>query len=137
MKSVNPCLKRAVGWGALSYEELRSILVEIEATLNNRPLTYVYEQGISYPLTPSAWIYGRTIAMTRNEKHFEVISTHESLTRREKHHSRLLNQVTKQSRDEYLVSLRESSKLTNGTNKNSVDVEDLVIMKCGNSARVL
>ena len=39
----------------LSFEELPTLLVEIESTLNNGPITYVYddEEGISYPPTPS------------------------------------------------------------------------------------
>lgn len=43
---------------------MRTILIEIEATLNNHALTYVYddEEAISYPLTPTALIYGRNIA---------------------------------------------------------------------------
>ena len=82
------CLKKVVGRASLSFEEMRTVLIEIEATLNNRPLTYVYddEQGISYPLTPSLLIYGRTIATTSNDKQFEIISTNQSLTWREKYH---------------------------------------------------
>ena len=37
------------------FEELRTILIEIEAVLSNLPLIYVYddENGVSYPLTSS------------------------------------------------------------------------------------
>ena len=50
------CLKKAVGRESLSFEEMRTVLIEIEATLNNQPMTYLYddEQGISYPLTLSS-----------------------------------------------------------------------------------
>ena len=37
------------------FEELQTILIEIQAVLSNRLLTYAYddENGVSYPLTPS------------------------------------------------------------------------------------
>ena len=137
VRSMKRCLKKTVGRASLSFEEMRTLLIEIEATLNNRPLTYVYddEQGISYPLTPSALIYGRTIATTPNDKQLEIISTNQSLTRREKYHRRLLNQFTNQWRTEYLLSLRESSRASNGSDKRVIEIGDIVILKTDKSAR--
>ena len=58
VKCAKICLKKVVGRTCLSYEVLCTIL--IEATLNNHPTAYMYdeEDGISYPLTPTALIYG-------------------------------------------------------------------------------
>jgi hypothetical protein len=86
VRSVKRCLKKAVGRASLSFGELRTLLVEIESTLNNRPLTFMYddEQGISYALTPSHLIYGRQISSAPNDKHYEIISTNQSLTKRAK-----------------------------------------------------
>ena len=117
------CLK-TVGQAYLSFEEMHTLLIEIEATLNNRPLTYIYddEQGVSHPLTPAALIYGRTIATTPNDKQFEIISMSRVLTQR------LLNQFTNQWRTEYLLSLRESSRVSRGSD-NVIGVGDIVILK--------
>lgn len=56
---------------------MQTLLVEIECTLNNRPLTYLYDEieGVSQPLTPADLIYGRQIVKTGNSHYFEVIST--------------------------------------------------------------
>ena len=42
IKSTKRCLKKQIGRTSLTFKELRTILVEIEATLNNSPLTYIY-----------------------------------------------------------------------------------------------
>ena len=71
VRSVKRCLKKSFGRSLLTFEELRTLVVEIEATLNNRPLTYIYddEEGLSYPLTPADLIYGRQIATMPHQRH--------------------------------------------------------------------
>ncbi len=137
VRCVKRCLKKVVGRAFLSFEEMRTVLIEIEGTLNNRPLTYVYdeEQGISYPLTPSSLIYGRTIATTASDKHYDVISTNQTLTRRERYHRTLLKRFTNQWRSEYLTSLLETARATSGADKKIVDVGDLVILKSDQTSR--
>ena len=74
-------------------------MIEIKGTLNNRPLTYIYDdmEGISQPLTPSDLIYGQQqIVTTPNGRHFEVTSTSKSLTKRAKHQFKVLQQFTVQ-----------------------------------------
>ena len=39
VQSVKRCLKKTIGRTTLTFDELRTITVEIEATLNNRSLT--------------------------------------------------------------------------------------------------
>ena len=99
--------------------------------MNNRLLTYVYddERGISHPLTPAALIYGRTVATTPNDKQFEIISTSQALTRRDKYHQRLLNQFTNQWRTEYVLNLRESSRVSRGSNMSVIGFRDIVTLK--------
>jgi hypothetical protein len=135
VRSVKRCLKKAIGCALLSFGELRTLLVEIGSTLNNRPLTFMYddEQGISYTLTPSHLIYGRQISSTPNDKHYEIISTNQSLTKRAKYHQRVLNQFIKQWRTEYLLSLRESSKSIRPNSNVQIAVGDMVILRNDNT----
>lgn len=110
VQTVKRTLRKVIGRSCLSFEELSTLLTEVEGIVNARPLTYVHDDqdGISFALSPSQLINGRRIQPTPNSSHFEIISTNESLTRRVKHQRRLLNQFTATWRRDYLFNLRES-----------------------------
>ena len=60
VRSVKRCLVKVIGRAMVSFMELSTILVEIEAVINSRPLTYIYDdtEGVSFPLTPSHLLNG-------------------------------------------------------------------------------
>ena len=110
IQSTKCCLRKSVGRTSMNFYSLRTLLAEIEATINNRPLTYIYddEEGVSCPLTPSHLINGRRITSKPSDRQFEIVS-HKSLTRKVQYHKRPLEQFTNSWRKEYLTSLRETS----------------------------
>lgn len=59
IQSTKRCLKKMAGRKKLQYEELLTLLVEIEAILNCRPLSYVSSKDLEEPLTPSHLMFGR------------------------------------------------------------------------------
>ena len=61
MKSVKRCLRKTIGKASLSYDELATMLIEVEAVVNSRPLTYVTTDDLDEPLTPSHLLTGRRI----------------------------------------------------------------------------
>ena len=73
VKSVKNCSRKKLGRTCLIFDELRTLLVEIENTINNQPITYLYddEEGISYPLTLSKLINGRQLVNSVNEHQYE------------------------------------------------------------------
>ena len=137
VRSVKNCLKKVIGLASLKLDELQTLLVEVECIINSRPITYVYDDtdGITYPLTPSHFLYGRTVTLQPNDKHFEIISTNQSLTKRAMYHRKLLDNFTKRWRNEYLLDLREVT--TNKVNKGQphISVGDIVILKNENTKR--
>ena len=56
------CLRKRLGNSKVNYQELLTILKEIENVLNNnRLLTVVYYNEILQPLTPNKLLYGNNI----------------------------------------------------------------------------
>ena len=98
IQSVKRCLRKYIGRTTLSYDELNTLLIEVESVINSRPLTYAEDDtdGISYTLCPSHLINGQRVMNTPNNAHFKVVSTNASITPRRKHHHRLLQHFTSQ-----------------------------------------
>lgn len=139
VRSIKRPLKKVLGRATLGFDELNTILVEIEAVINSRPITYVYddEESISYPLTPSDLIYGRRITCTPNASHYEIVSTNPSLTRKARHHKHVLRQLTTQWRKEYLTSLKERAQaVSRGSDKKPIEIGDIVLLKNDSTSRV-
>ena len=60
-------LFKSLGKTSLSWNELESVLLDVEVNLNNRPLAYI-EHDIQYPiLTPNSMLLGRDTAMLEED----------------------------------------------------------------------
>ena len=51
-------LRKVLKNSRFDYEDLETIIVEVEGTLNNRPLTYDYDEVHTEMLTPSHLLCG-------------------------------------------------------------------------------
>ena len=59
----------------MSITELSAVLFEIKNGLNNRPLCFMYDDGVSEVLTPNSLLYGRKLEFENkcvDEEYFEV-----------------------------------------------------------------
>ena len=107
----NNSLRMTLGNVKLDYVELHTILVEVEGTLNSRPLTFVSSDVVEEPLTPYHWIYGRGILtfpdFTRNrEASLNQAVSSGDLPRRRKYMQLLLEHFWKSWSRQYVTELR-------------------------------
>jgi len=61
IKSMKRCLRKMIGQARIMYDELLTVVTEVEMILNSRPLSYVSTEYIEEPLTPSHLLIGRRI----------------------------------------------------------------------------
>ena len=124
-------LKKVLGRASVNLVTLQTLVVEIEAILNDRPLTYVSSDvRDEEPLTPSHLLYGRRITSLPNESldEDELVDpsfNETEIQRNAKRLTLLLQHFRRRWRQEYLTSLREFHKNT-GTITETIKVGDVV-----------
>ena len=128
IKSTKRCLRKLIGRAKLDYDELSTLLAEIEMVINSRPLTYVSSEDIQEPLTPSHFLTGRRImsvpdSLCSPDPDDFSASKVEDLTRRIRHLNKLLEDFWKRWRDEYLFELRECHRYNVG-DQHAVPVQE-------------
>lgn len=127
--SVKDCLRKTLGNAKLSYEELLTVLVEVECTLNSRPLTYEYDEVDEEVLTPSHLIYGRRIKALPDEiVEPDDVVNETQCSSRFKYLSTRLSHFWNRWRREYLASLREFHRCKLGNQNRTVEVGDVVVV---------
>ena len=111
------CLKKTLGSASLTYKELITVLTEIENVLNSRQLTYVYEDEIKEPLTPSLLMLGRRLLSNGTVKESAAGQSQSQLssvdiTKRVKDLKLLLEHFSSRCQREYLAELRQFHQYT-------------------------
>ena len=110
-------MKKVLGRALVTVEELHTVLLELEATVNDRPLGYTsgdLEEPI--PITPSQLMYGRQLRpfprheITLEELNDPTLLENAQMSKRVKYISKLSNDLWKRWTSEYLMSLRETNK---------------------------
>ena len=110
MKQVKSCLKKTLGRSKLSFDELTTILVEVEAVLNSRPLTYLYSDDVEEPLTPSHLVIGRRL-LSLPVGPLQIddwdFGDHLTATKHSRYLADRIQHFRRRWQREYLVELRE------------------------------
>ena len=113
VKMVKLCLQKTLQRTMVTEDELHTVLCEIEADLNDRPLTSISDSVDDHqPLTPSQLMLGHRldsvpVAILDPEEEFDPsMFTAELLTRRQRNVQRVLHHFQTRFRKEYLTILR-------------------------------
>ena len=77
---VKRSLRKLLSKSKLTYEELLTVICEIESVVNSRPLCYVYDDSIEEVITPSHLLLDRRILtkldsdFNKNKMHCDALS---------------------------------------------------------------
>ena len=137
VKSMKRCLKKVLKNSKVTFDELLTVVTEVEAILNSRPISYVSSEDIEEPLTPSHLLCGRRLlslpnAISDNGKDDPDWQPNKNdLNRKRVHLESLIGHFWKRWHNEYLLELRESHRLRlKGTSKRQVIcVGDVVVVR--------
>ncbi|CAB3992659.1 uncharacterized protein LOC111346002 [Paramuricea clavata] len=111
VKSVKLPLKKIFGNAMLDAEQMTTILTEIEAQINSRPLTYIgAEPNDLKALTPAQILIGRNLQAFPSKDTKVTEHTSNALKKRLQYHQRLVNGFWKRWNAEYLKSLTTLKK---------------------------
>lgn len=128
VRSTKTHLRKVVGDSTLTFEELSTVLSQIEACLNSRPLTQLSDDPSDpLPLTPGHFLVGEPL-INIPDKSYEDMKI--SNLERWRLTQKMVNDFWKKWSKEYLVSLNQRYKWT--TTKDEPDVNDIVIVKDDN-----
>ena len=127
-------LKKILGRSHVTLDSLQTIVVEVEAVLNNRPLTHVsVDVNDLDPITPSHLLYGRPIIslpyqrVEDDEIDDPTYGDDADIRKRTKAQALLFKHFLTRWQKEYLTSLREFHRST-GNNTQMIGVGDVVLI---------
>ncbi|XP_052743937.1 uncharacterized protein LOC128199251 [Bicyclus anynana] len=125
VRSAKTHLKKVIGDSTLTFEELSTVLAQVEACLNSRPITQLSDSPDDpVPLTPGHFLVGEPlIAIPDQYNTDEKISGIERWRLMQK----MVNDFWKRWSKEYLVTLSQRYKWT--TERNEPEIDDIVIVK--------
>ena len=129
---VKSALYKSIGNGYLTKKELEAVLLDVEITLNNRPLGY-QEDDIQMPtLTPNSLQFVGTTQFPELEHYHE---TYPDLRKRAKYLKKCKEHVWNRWTKEYVRALRETHNLKHRAKSFSLAVGDVVIIYAGERNR--
>ena len=135
IKVVKNCLRKVLYRKRVSLDELKTVVVEIQSRVNNRPLTYIDSARDSpEPLTPSHLLYGRRIEamppLVFEDESDPSYMDHNQMNEQFSLLSCIISEFEKFWRQNYIISLRERHY---GSNKaiefNNLNVGDVVLVQ--------
>ena len=127
VKSMKTHLKRVIGETKLTFEEFATILTQVEACLNSRPLTPLPDGDVVEPLTPGHFLIGRPLeALPDSPNSYRSIS----LLKRWHLCQHMVRHFWKRWSSEYIDIFRRFNKWHFPTR--NLQVDDIVILQDDN-----
>lgn len=125
VRCVKSHLRKIIGNSTFTYEELSTVLTQIEACLNSRPLTVLSDNPDDpLPLTPGHFLIGEPLLNIADENYCD---TFVSNVDRWKLVQQMVNEFWKRWSKEYLVNLNQRYKWS--MKLSEPNINDIVVIK--------
>ena len=122
MGLVKQCLYKTTGRANLTEKEFEEIVLDIEVTLNNRPLMHV-EEDIQMPLlTPNTLQYGQPLLVPEEDLDKDV----PKMRRQQRYINKCKDAAWTRWKKEYLKALREIHNMLHQANEMQISLGDIL-----------
>ena len=142
---VRMSIKKVLRHALISLSELQTLIKEVQAVVNDRPITFVYHDvNDPEPLTLSKLMYGFDVTalphpvVDPDELEDEDFNEHDQLNKALKRRLLLFQHFLQRFKSEYLASLRERhvyQSKKRGSQEEIIKVGDVVLMHAENVPR--
>ena len=129
IQTVKRALRKVLYRASVNYDELLTIIAEIEGVINSRPLTYVYDDEVEDVLTPAHLLLGRR-PLSRNTEPLsngDVETSNVKLSKRMAYLKTLSDHFWKRFSNEYLLELRSQHTMGNDPTRKP-EVGEIVVV---------
>ena len=137
---IKNCLKKVIWKSCLRYYEVETVLVQIEHTLNSRPLTYMSEENYAESITPHHLLYGRDINRKNSYSNYFIELSEASDARKQLSNlQQIVSHINKRFYNEYILALRERhqyDRQSHHPHLQNVSIGDIVLVKDVNLPRL-
>ncbi|GFS81490.1 integrase catalytic domain-containing protein [Trichonephila clavipes] len=132
VKTIKDPLRKILGRALLTFEELSTILSEVEVIVNHRPLTYVEnDPGEPEPLTPAHFLelgYGDSKYPIHFIELIDATTAKESYKKRKTYRTLLLKQLWRRWKEQYLLQLKTANHFKTLSVHKNLKLNDVVLV---------
>ncbi|XP_054287987.1 uncharacterized protein LOC129003716 [Macrosteles quadrilineatus] len=133
VRMVKELLRRNLRLAKVDYEELMTLLCDLESTINSRPLTYMSDDyDTLQPLTPSVFLQ----PIVKSDVHDLDIVDSTTLNKRVRYLQSLRQNLRSRFKKEYLAMLVHRSKENSGKGRKTISTGDIVLIGDDNIKRI-
>ncbi|GFX47797.1 integrase catalytic domain-containing protein [Trichonephila clavipes] len=133
VKTIKNPLRKILGRALLTFEELSTILSEVEVIVNHRPLIYVEnDPGEPEPLTPAHFLelgYGDSKYPIHFIELIDATTAKESYKKRKTYRTLLLKQLWRRWKEQYLLQLKTANHFKTPSVQKNLKLNDVVLVE--------
>ncbi|GFS76172.1 integrase catalytic domain-containing protein [Trichonephila clavipes] len=141
VKTIKDPLRKILGRALLTFEELSTILSEVEVIVNHRPLTYVEnDPGEPEPLTPAHFLelgYGDSKYPIHFIELIDATTAKESYKKRKTYRTLLLKQLWRRWKEQYLLQLKPANHFKTPSVHKNLKLSDVVLVEGNVKSKLL